>query len=646
MNKYPNLFSSIALGGMKLKNRIVMAPMATNFSSTTGRVTDQQIAYYVERAKGGVGLIITESNYVSLEGRGSVRRLGLTGDDNLAEHRKLVEAIHSHGAHVCAQLHHAGSTAPSAAIGQYPVSCSATILPVKGQPFVGVIPRALTAGEILNLVKAFGAAAQRAKEAGFDAVQVHGAHGYLINQFLSPHFNKRTDSYGGSPTNRMRFLLEIVDEVRNQVGPGFPILTRLSAEEYIDGGYGLEFVMEIARELESHGVNEVSLTCGNYEQLEQIAPIPPYPEGCYSTYSARVKPVTGLAVGVVGRIRTPGLAEEILSSGRADLIYLGRELIADPSWPAKAASGRESDIRPCIYCNRGCFDRMMQGLDIRCTVNYQVGREAKKCEDAVTPLKKVLVIGGGPAGMEAARVAASRGHQVRLMEKSGVLGGQVNLAAVPPAKETLGNLVKYLAVQLTKLGVDVKLNEEATEETVRRLKPDALIVATGAKPHVPGVEGIEQPHVLLAEKVLTERTAPGLKVGVIGGGLVGMEVADFLADQGKQVTVVEMLEDVLLEVGATTKKMMLERVCRKGVRILIETKLLEVREQAIVVERLQYRQTIEMDTVILAAGYKPLDPGVEGWVEKGTAVCRVGDSVKPRNIFDAIHEASEAALSL
>lgn len=323
MKKYSKLFSPITLGSLKLSNRIVMAPMATNFSTTTGQVTDRQINYYVERAKGGVGLIITESNYVSLEGRGSIRRLGLTSDDNLKEHKKLVEAIHRLGVPVCAQLHHAGSTAPFSAIGQYPVSCSATILPTKGQPFVGVIPRALTVEEIRDLVIAFGAAARRAKEAGFDAVQVHAAHGYLINQFLSPRYNKRTDSYGGSSRNRMRFLLEIIDEIRAQVGPDYPILVRLSAEEYIDGGYGLDFIVEVVRELENYGVSEVSLSCGNYEQLEQIAPVPPYPEGCYSTYSEQVKRVTKVPVGVVGRIRTPELAEEILRSGKADLVYLG-----------------------------------------------------------------------------------------------------------------------------------------------------------------------------------------------------------------------------------------------------------------------------------------------------------------------------------
>lgn len=642
VQKVNKLFSPITIGNLKLPNRIVQAPMATNFATTSGEVTEQQIAYYAERAKGGVGLITTESNYVSVEGRGSMRRLGLTAQDVLTGHKRLVEAVHKHGVAVCAQLHHAGSAASREAIGEYPVSCSATILPTRGEPVIGIIPRALRREEIKNLVLAFGVAATRAREAGFDAVQIHGAHGYLINQFLSPHFNKRSDEYGGTGSNRMRFLLEIVDEVRSRVGVDYPIFIRLSGEEYIDGGYKNDYIIEVVKELENHGANEVSLTSGNYEQLEEITPVPPYPEGCYTKYSEAVKRQSNLVVGVVGRIRTPEIANGILEAGKADLIYLGRELIADPMWPIKAEYGKERDIRPCIFCNQGCVGRMRRGLDIRCTVNYSVGRELDLSMKTATNAKKVLVVGGGPAGMEAARVAAERGHTVNLIEKTGYMGGQLNLASIPDGKEVLNELTTYYSRELARLKVRITLDQEVDDNIAESIAPDIVILATGSKPIVPTVKGIKLPHVLLAEEVLGGNAPIGETVAIIGGGMVGIEIAEMMSNRGKRVVIVEMQDDVLLDEVATSKKMILQRLGEQGVRILIKTRLIEVLDSSIIVERLGSTQTIQSDSVILSCGYKPYRSNVE-ILARNQQVRLIGDGVKPGKIIDAIHSGAEVA---
>ncbi|MEL7565389.1 MAG: FAD-dependent oxidoreductase [Dehalobacterium sp.] len=643
LEKYSNLFSSIKIGSMTLSNRIVLAPMATNFSTSTGNLTEKQLAYYVERAKGGVGLIISESNYVSSEGRGAVKRFGLVDDSMIRAHRKLTDAVHMYGCKICAQLHHAGVTAPVSAIGQYPVSCSSTILPSKGQPFIGVIPKTLSLDEINDLVKDFGQAARRAKEAGFDAVMVHGAHGYLINQFLSPHTNKRKDRYGDSPKNRMRFLLEIIDEVRKNVGTSFPIFTRLSAEENIDGGYSIDFIKDVVKEMQNHGVDEINLSCGNYEQIEQISPIPPYPEGCYVKYAEAVKDISTIPIGIVGRIKTPELAERIIAEGKADLIYLGRELIADPLWPQKALEGKA--IRECIFCNRGCFDRMLQGDEIRCTVNYEVGREGTIDIRSVSKPKKVLVIGGGPAGMETSRVAALRGHKVTLIDQDEILGGQLNVASVPQHKTEIQSYIEFLKNELKNFGVNVSLNQKFSNKILKNEEPEVLVVATGAKPLIPSIPGVNYKHVFLAQDVFQKKCELGQAVTVIGGGLVGMEIAEWLVDKGLKITVVEMLDDVLMDVGVVTKKLLLQRVGEKGIKILLRSKVVEITDKGVVIKRLGVDQIIKGNSVVLAMGYVPQTVDLNS-ISDSIKTFVVGDAGKPGSIFQSIQEGAEVGWSI
>jgi 2,4-dienoyl-CoA reductase-like NADH-dependent reductase (Old Yellow Enzyme family)/thioredoxin reductase len=638
MKKFSNLFSPIKIGSMILENRIVMAPMATNLSTPTGNLTKKQIAYYVERAKGGVGLIISESNYVSQEGRGSINRLGLTEDHMIEEHQKLTKAVHKYGTKICAQLHHAGVIAPVAAIGQYPVSSSSTILPSKGHGFIGIIPRTLSIVEINQLVKSFGQSARRAKEAGFDAVMVHGAHGYLINQFLSPHINKRIDAFGGSQCNRMRFLLNIIDEVRNNVGDCFPLFVRLSAEETIDGGYSLDFIKKLVLELQYHGVDEVNLSMGNYEKIEQIAPIPPYPEGCYVKYAKELKSITTIPIGVVGRIKTPELADKIIAEGKADLIYFGRELIADPFWPKKAHEGKT--IKGCLFCNRGCFDQILQGNEIRCAINYEVGREGTLEKTPVTKVKKVLVIGGGPSGMETARVAALRGHKVTLIEQEKDLGGQLIIASIPKHKIEIKLLITYLKNELVELGVKIILNQAFSSRVLEEERPDVVVLATGAKPFIPSIPGVNLTNVFFPHDVFQERCQLGQSIIVVGGGLVGLEISEWLIDKGLNVTVIEMQDDVLSDAGVVTKKLLVERLGEKGVKVLLRSKVIEIQINGVIVDWLGRKQLIEGDSIILAAGYVShiIDFGV---IPDNIDTFLVGDAKKVGNILESIQQGAE-----
>lgn len=633
------LFTPITIGNMTLKNRIVMSPMATNFGTETGDITDQQIAYYVERAKGGVGLIISESNYVSEEGSGARNRAGMVSDDVIEQHKKLVDSVHQYGAKICAQLHHAGAVASTEAIGQTPVSCSAVNYFSLGEKHIGLIPRELTVEEITRLVDCYAQAARRVVTCGYDAVLIHSAHGYLLNEFLSPHTNKRRDQYGGSEKNRMRFLLEIVQAVRAVVGPDFPIFVRLSSEEHIDGGYDFEFIKRLAVKLEEAGVNEINFSCGNYEELDKIMPMPHAPDCCYVDYAARMKQILHITVSTVGRITAPEMAETILKEGKADLVYIGRALVADSKWARKAEE--KGNICPCIGCNIGCQERLVVGAPIRCSVNGRVGYDNQTLEPAQIP-KRVLVIGAGVAGMQFALEASRLGHQVCLVEKSGTTGGQLRLACVPPHKEKISALMDYLAAELEHSTVDVRLNTEYSQSIIDIFVPDAVVFATGAKEIQLRLPGASLPHVLTASQVLRGADLPGKRGVIVGGGQVGIETAEYLMEQGKEITVVEMMDNILGKMGSVGKKMLLESVMRKGLRVWLKTALKEIKADGVIVERLDRQELLPCDFVIMSIGYRPVP------VEVNTSIPTyvIGDGNKVANIFEATAQAYTLARSI
>jgi NADH:flavin oxidoreductases, Old Yellow Enzyme family len=354
-----------------------MAPMATHFATEKGEVTQKLIDYYVERGKGQVGLIVSESNYISLEGRGGAKRLGLYCDELIDGHEKLTSAVHKTGTKICAQLSHVGRYASPEVIGQYPLSCSTTILLGRGAPFLGIIPRKLKIEEIRDIIRSFGLAGRRAKESGYDAVMLHGASGYLINQFLSSYTNTRDDIYGKGFEGRIRFLLEVIAGLRKDVGTDFPIMVRLVADEKVRGGYGFEYIKRVAQRLESAGVAEINLTLGNNEAIEWSPGGLYFPQGYLAEYSKALKEKVKIPIGIVGRIRDIEVAERIITQKKADLIYLGRCLIADPLLPRKSSEGKFKEIRGCIACNRGCISNVYKGVEIACTINPELGKEGE-----------------------------------------------------------------------------------------------------------------------------------------------------------------------------------------------------------------------------------------------------------------------------
>ncbi len=636
------LFTPFRIGALELKNRIVMAPMATHYADETGAVTDRLRNYYLERARGGTGLITIESGYIDTLGRGGMRRLGLHEDRLIPGLKMLVDLVHSAGAKICSQLHHAGRQVNVKNTGgRYPVSASS--LPAAME---AVVPRTLKIAEIEGLVEAFGQAARRSLAAGFDAILIHAAHGYLIHQFLSPLSNNRTDRYGGNLSGRLLFLREIVRRCREEVGKDFPLMVRISADEFIPGGINLEYGQRVARQLEKWGVDGLHVSAATHDTSEmEIQPMS-IPRGCLVHLAERIKKVVSIPVGTVGRIVTPFMAEEILREGRADFVALGRALLADPEFPRKAFEGRPEDIRPCIACLQGCRDHLYRGLPITCLVNPQAGMEREYEIRPASHPKRVFIVGGGPGGMEAAVTAALRGHEVTLAEKENHLGGQFYLAFLPAGKEEIRAYLDYLSVQLRKSGVKVRLNLEVDAKALEEVGADAIFLASGAVPIRPEIPGIDRENVLTAWEVLINPQRVKEKVVVIGGGSVGAETAEFLLDLGKDVTLVEMLPVIASDMEMTNRKVLLRRLGEKGAKIRVLSHARAILPGEVEVEFNGKKEFISADTVVLAVGVKP-NRALDGALKEVTGkVFTLGDCVSPRKAIDAIHEGFKIALEV
>jgi 2,4-dienoyl-CoA reductase-like NADH-dependent reductase (Old Yellow Enzyme family)/thioredoxin reductase len=629
------LFEPITIGSMTVKNRIAMAPVAMRYNTPSGTVTHRVVDHYVERAKGGVGLIIVEATTVDWPvGKVGACPLRLDGNQYIHAFRDLVEEAHAYGAKMAIQLQHVGGqTNRRNAEGEQPVAPSVVPFPR------GDTPRALTIPEIHHIVEEFADSILRAKTAGFDAVEIHGSHGYLVTQFHSPYFNKRTDMYGGSFENRMRFTLEIIEAARGKVGPGFPIIFRFSADEHVAGGVDLAEAKRIAKRVEEAGVDAIDLSAGVHAARPHIFPPMAMPRGCNVHLAEGIKSVVDLPVIVVGRLGDPALAEQVLADGKADMIALGRPLLADPYLPQKAEEGRVEDICPCISCN-ACIDRLVHGWSVGCAVNPALGRERDYTLEPAEKAKKVLVVGGGPAGMEAARVAALRGHEVTLYEKANELGGQLLLASVPSFKKDLEDLLAYLRSQLEKSGVRVELGREVSEVVVREEQPDVVIVATGAEPTKPSIPGIDGKNVTTAEAVLRGEADPGRLVVVAGGGRLGLEMAYFLAQRDREVTVVEMQDEVGVDMEMCEKTHLLEKLDEHEVSILAGHNLSAVTEDGVeLVDRSWNARSLGCNAVVLALGSTPRSSLSEQLARSEAEVYTIGDCKQPRRIYEAIHEA-------
>ncbi len=634
MSRFQLLTGPTRIGRMELRNRMVMAPMVTNYAYEDGSVTERLRAYHEERARGGVGLIIVEAAYVHPSGRGFQNEVGIYSDKLIPGLRRLVRAVHAHGAKIAAQLYHGGRQTTSDVTGQPIVAPSPLPDPTKGET-----PRELSKDEIGGLVRAFAEAARRAKAAGFDAVEIHGAHGYLIDEFLSPHANKRTDEYGGPLENRMRFPLEVVRAVRQAVGPDFPVTYRMSADEKVAGGLTLDETRPFAMRLEQEGINALHVSAGVYESAVWIIQPMYLPRACLADLAQGIKSVVKIPVIAVGRINDPEVAETLLAEGKADLIAFGRELLTDPDMPRKVTEGRLDEVRRCIACCQGCIDELFQDHPITCTVNPRTGFEREFAFARAQSPRKVLVIGGGPAGMEAARVAAIRGHRVTLWEKAAELGGQLPLASATPQKGEVATFLDFLKKEMRRLSVNVQVGREATLDAIRAEKPDAVVVATGARPSSLNVPGADRGNVVMSWDVIAGKASVGARAAIVGGGLVGCETAELLAEKGCDVTIVEMLPRIGWDVGPLMGALLFDRLEKRGVKLVTGAKTTSIGEREVIVEKDGKSQALSgFDTIVIAVGSTPEATLANQLEQSGIDYYVIGDAWRTRRITHAVYE--------
>jgi len=643
MNKFKYLFIPIKIGNMEVKNRLAMAPMGTNLASQQGEATPSLISYYGARARGGVGLIITDDTTITSSALYHPNGLRLHEDGLIQSWKKLTKAVHAYGAKIAPQLVHPSFNAPSAFSGLQPVAAS----PIPSRRY-REIPRELTVEEIERIIEQFGEAARRVQEAGCDAVQIHCAHmHHLLGSFLSPLYNKRTDAYGGSLEGRLRLPLEVIQRIRSKVGPGFPILIRISGDEFQPGGRTIEESQYIAPLLVEAGVDAIQVSAGTGNNFWLVIPPTGTPEAPYASLAEQIKRSVDVPVICVGRILHPWVAENLLQSGKTDMVAMGRALVADPELPNKAARGDGDDIAPCVGDSM-CLVSVQMEQKIRCLINPAVGREEEMPLPPAAIAKKVLVIGGGPAGMEAARVAALRGHQVTLIERTSKLGGQLLLASFPPLKQEYTCAIQYLAHQVKKAGVKVELNREVDSTIVETFQPEVIILATGAVPLLPkDIPGIDQKYVVTAWDVLAGRTLVGPKVVVVGGGKVGCETADFIAHpvddltpKGNRVTIVEVLENVALDEKSMARSLLIQRLKSKGVEIIVGAKVMEILPDGVKYLKEGREETLlGVDHIVLAMGAKSEND--LGEKVTGIPTFIIGDAKHPRTALEAMAEGWE-----
>lgn len=654
---FKHLFSPGQIGSMKLKNRIVMSPMGNYLANPDGTVSEADIAFYSARAKGGVGLIFTECMFVeSRRGRGNTHQISAAEDRCVEGLQRLAEAIHALDSKIVAQIYHPGRQGVSAVNDNLPMLAPSAIeCAVVHQPAV-----MMTTAEVQNMVSHFVAAAGRVQEAGFDGVEVHGAHGYLINEFLSPYTNQRTDQYGGSFDNRMRFLSEIVSGIRSRCGADFPLIVRLSVDEFLDTigrkdqGLKLADGIEIAKRLEQLGIDAVDVSSGIYETMSVAWEPASYDQGWKIYLSEAIKKAVNIPVIGVSAIRDPEYAERVLEEGKLDFVGSARQHFADPEWANKAREGRVGEIRKCISCLL-CMESLisadMTGTPCRCSINIEGGRESVYVnlrQDGEG--RTVAIIGGGPAGMEAARILSARKFKPVIFEKQSRLGGQLVLAAKPPKKEKLNWLIQYLQIQMQKLQVDVRLNTEANLQQLQELDPYAVFVAQGSEPLLPrNIKGLDSESVCTAQQVLSgERSFSKQKVAVIGSGMTGIETAELLAGQGNTVTVFEMADEIGPGLYFQNLLDVLARLQAGDVQLLIGHRLMEIREHTAVFQQVETSEIKEydFDGIVMSLGNISSSQGVKELTQQFQRVSLLGDAVRPGRIRNALENAYNEAYSL
>ena len=632
------------IGTLRVKNRIILPAMCTIFADTGGFVSEKLINYHAARAKGGSGMNIVEIAAVHPSTK-SPKVLGIYDDEFIPGLAKLAAAIKNNGGSACIQLWHAGRQTFSAHTGMpllapSPIPC----------PLCQGIPEELSLEKIKELVSAYGDAALRAKKAGFDAIELHGAHGYLINQFLSPYSNKREDIYGGSLENRLRFALEVIENIRCKVGESFPLIFRMDSEEKVQGGLMIEDSMKIAIALEKAGINALHISIGVYETVYYTIPTIDIPPAFNVESAARIKSAVNIPVITVGRINDPVLAGRIIEQGKADFVSIGRGQLADPEFCNKASADEFESIVKCIGCIQGCFDIVFgSGLSepACCMLNPSVGNE-KKYDFAKTEVPKtVLIIGGGPSGLEAAILLQRKGHAVILCEKGSSLGGQFSIAGIAPRKEEFTKAAKDMGIRAIGAGAEIRLQTEVTPEIIKSINPDIILLASGSEPIIPKIPGIDKPFIATAHDILKGNKTVGDNVVVIGGGLVGIETAEFLAAQKKKVTVIEMLDDVAKDMGFIRRVVTLNHVNQASIHIMVSTKCTEIKDGSIIAEKDGVSEELkDIDSVVIAVGARSAN-SLEEWLkESGRTYFVVGDAKTPGKALAAIWEAAATALDI
>jgi 2,4-dienoyl-CoA reductase-like NADH-dependent reductase (Old Yellow Enzyme family)/thioredoxin reductase len=629
------LMQSFSLGNLHLRNRIVMAPMLSRLCYPDGIVSQKLIDYYVERAKGGAGLIVVEYCYIdNKESKAHQAQLGVYDDKLIVGLAELAESVQEYGAKVILQICHAGRNASAKVLGRQPIAPSAM------SSYSGEMPREMSPDDIESTIQAFADAAYRAKAAGFDGVEIHGAHGYLLAQFLSPYTNVRSDLYG---EDRGLMGIQTLDRVRSLVGRDYLVGYRISADEFIEGGVTLEEAGEFAKRLEKKGIDYMHVSGGMAETGQNIV-IPAYlPHGHLLHLAEGIKKEVSIPVIAVGAIHNPQLAEDALQQKKADLIAMGRALIADPQLPDKIKAGQLADIRPCVRCNEGCRGRMIEGKTQRCAVNAEVGREQRmKIRPADKP-KHVCVIGGGPAGLEAARVLSLRGHRVTLFEKDNKLGGLLRYASVPEFKTELRDFMEYQINQVNKLRVDIRYGCSATLDLVMEVKPDAVILAAGSRPLVPKIQGITNDFVMNAIDLLSGESKTGERVLVVGGAAMGAEVAAYMAGQNRKVSLIEMRDEIAPDLDPRSRFALHSLLNQRGVEILKEWKLEKIEDgEVFLVDGNLNRKDVKGDSVVLALGLISNRDLEQELTENFSEFHVIGDCVQPRKVYQAIQEGAFA----
>lgn len=648
MEQYTNLLSPGFVGKLKLRNRMIATATVTDMAGEDGLPTEQFIRYHEEKARGGWGMVITEDYAIAENAKTHVRLPGLWSDSQVGPHAELVRRVHEAGGTICAQLFHPGRTASKASAGENLIGPS----PLR-DPAMSETPREMTLADIRAVVGQFADAARRAKECGFDAIEIHGAHGYLINQFLSGFSNKRCDEYGGNVANRGRFACEVVHAVREAVGSDYPISFRFSVCDHVPGGIGVIEACAFARMLEKAGVDLLNCSQGMPSSRGVITPPAAVEPAHYAHDAAAIKKVVGIPTVVVGRIADPDVAEEVIASGMADFAGMGRAAIADPHFARKIAEGRPEDIIQCIACLRGCAGESRRGHTVHCALNPLTGREveyAEKFTGACTEPKRIMVIGGGITGMQAALTAARSGHDVELFEASPGLGGQWCMAAVPPGKNSLSSFAVWQKVQLRKFGVKVNAGTPVTAEMVCEANPDAVIVATGSVSLIPPIPGLaESSRTVDSRDVLSGAAAPCGRVAVLGGGLVGAETADLLASQGCSVTVVEMGTQIAPDAEPIPRAYLMDSLAERGVCLRTQEKVLSVADGDILTDRQGCATELTgFDAVVTAFGARSNAALSDEIMASGYSgrIFTVGDACEVANAFENLKDAYEVAMAL